>query len=338
MNGIIGMTDILLDTGLSLTQKDYLLTVRRSAGSLLEMINGVLDYSEIEAGKITVDPAPMYLRQNLEELLKNFSRPAYEKNLALRLEIDPAVPDFVFGDAPRLQQIIANLVGNAIKFTASGEVVLKLSRNASAASQIRFAVCDTGIGIAPGQLSKVFEAFAQADGSSTREFGGTGLGLTIASRLVEAMHGKLSLESTLGQGSCFHFSVCLTEPSRPALQLILLAEDNIVNQRVALRMLEKEGHHVIIAQNGKQAVEACRSQSFDLILMDVQMPEMDGIDATAEIRHLETGSQVPIIAFTAHATRERCLAAGMNGYLSKPLNKNDLLKILRELPEHCGIA
>jgi signal transduction histidine kinase len=352
MNGIIGLTEVLLDTDLSSIQRDFLATVKRSADSLLEIINDVLDFSTIEAGKMEILPAPFRLRQGLEYTMKALAVRAHQKNIGLRFEIVPAVPDWVVGDEGRLHQILVNLVGNAIKFTASGEVVLAVTLEKSNPKQLYFAVRDTGIGIAPDKQLVIFEAFSQADGSTTRPFGGTGLGLTIAARLVEAMEGKLWVESTLGVGSCFHFTVLVEQALEPMLdpyrprtptamngaavpRRILLAEDNPVNQRVAVRMLEKEGHKVVVTQNGREAVEAWRTQPFDLIFMDMQMPVMDGFEAASEIRRCEYGSHIPIVALTAHAMagdRERCLAAGMDDYLTKPIHKTDLIEIVTNLP------
>ena len=358
MNGIIGMTDIVLDTELSPSQRDYLATLRRSAGSLLGIINDVLDFSKIEAREIAVDPSAFNLRKCLEDTMKSFSLRAQEKDIALRLDIEPAIPAVMLGDEGRLRQILVNLIGNAIKFTAEGEVALEVSLERSSATEVHFAVRDTGIGIPMDKQSIIFDAFSQADGSTTRQFGGTGLGLTISARLAEAMQGHLSVESEPGQGSCFHFTICLEESTetlpdphphvvpRPAAtqvtdtpypaipRRILLAEDNVVNQRVAVRILEGAGHSVTVTPNGKEAVAAWRTSPFDLIFMDIQMPEMDGVEATTEIRRHEKGSHIPIVALTAHAMpgdQERCLAAGMDDYLAKPINKTDLLRIVAQL-------
>jgi CheY-like chemotaxis protein len=272
----------------------------------------------------------------------------------------------VVGDRTRLCQVITNLVGNAIKFTQVGEVVLVVARETLEADrlQLHFTVRDTGIGIPRDKLKTIFDPFSQADGSTTRKYGGTGLGLTISMRLVQAMQGNLWVESEPGKGSCFHFtasfgsaageeqpqhggpielqgpapSLTANDPARenrgPALQ-ILLTEDNIVNQRVALRILEKAGHSVVIAGNGREALHALERQPFDLVLMDVQMPEMDGLEAAALIRQNEkgTGRHVPIIAMTAHAMtgdQERCLAAGMDAYIAKPIRSGDLVKLVEE--------
>ena len=500
MNGILGMTELVLDTELTAEQRADLNTVRTSADSLLGVINEVLDFSKIEAGKMEIDPICFNLRDDLEETMKTMAVQAHEKNLELACDIKPTVPPRAIGDPMRLRQIIVNLVGNAIKFTAHGEVLLEASLESHAGNQLtlHFVVRDTGIGIAQEKQALIFEPFSQADGSTTRQYGGTGLGLTISARLAEAMHGTLWVESEPGKGSSFHFTIpmesaeeappapsiddvplagmavlivddnltnrriltdmlwlwqarptpaasaeeglslmrraseqghpftlvltdahmpgmdgfdlaaqiksspylaeavilmltsgqqqgdlarCrdlgvsgyLTKPVRraelraaiagafanharrqlalrenqngtavkpsplptaqPSGLRILLAEDNVVNQRVAVGILEKVGNHVVVTGNGREAIAAWRSQPFDVILMDVQMPEMDGFEATAAIRRAEAGTKVhiPIIAMTAHAMRgdrERCLAAGMDDYLSKPVRKGDLMEVI----------
>jgi signal transduction histidine kinase/DNA-binding response OmpR family regulator len=494
INGIMGMTELVLDTTLFAEQRDHLMMVKSSADSLLNIINDLLDFSKIEAGRMELNPACFNLWECLEDTMKFMAGRAHEKDLELVLDIKPTVPDLVIADAPRLRQIVVNLIGNAIKFTSRGEVVLEVSFDELADQQIElhFVIRDTGIGIAYDKQRLIFEAFSQADGSTTREFGGTGLGLTISARLVSAMQGELGVQSTPGKGSSFHFSICvelaavasrgdnvslrgmpvliidenattrrvltdlltfwqarpksastakeslnlmhqadeeghpftllladartlamdgldlalrtrrspplasvvvlltaeqrsdlacsqelgvsgyLTKPvrrselmamvqglvhndlplkqERPALAAkpavpdsllsagqsrkhILLAEDNVVNQRVAVRLLEKGGHEVVVASNGQEALAAWQRQQFDLILMDLQMPVMDGFEATLQIRRAESRSNahIPIVALTAHAMqgdREHCLSAGMDDYLSKPVRQSDLLEIV----------
>jgi two-component system, sensor histidine kinase and response regulator len=504
MNGVIGMTELVLDTDLTFEQRDYLKTAKMSAESLLTIINDILDFSKIEAGKLDLDPARFELHEMVEETMKTLALRAHEKGLELLCDINPAVPEYAIGDSARIRQVIINLVGNAIKFTEHGQVQLEVAVEAhqtveahqSDELRLHFTVTDTGIGIAPEKQQLVFEAFSQADSSTTRKFGGTGLGLTISSRLVDAMKGKIWLESEPGKGSTFHFTVSLgvsgseskplvedaslngtavlvvddnftnrriltemfwswqmkpteassgqealshlrraaergdpfalvitdvhmpqmdgfdlvqqikqtpdlagvvilmltsgekrgdlqrwreigaaahlmkpvrraelraaivkalrrpevdqaVEPTSSVSQSsnrktpaalrsrILLAEDNIVNQRVAARLLEKSGHSVVIVGNGKEAIAALHRESFDMVLMDVQMPEMDGFEATKAIRGDEAGQNkhIPIIAMTAHAMtgdKDRCLAAGMDGYVSKPIRAADLLKLIEQ--------
>ncbi|HLJ29536.1 MAG TPA: response regulator [Candidatus Angelobacter sp.] len=495
MNGILGMTELALDTDLSASQRDYLTLVKSSADGLLSLINDILDFSKIEAGKLTLDLRPFSLPAMVGETMKALSLRAHDKEVELAFEVDSDIPERLIGDPGRLRQVIVNLVGNAIKFTKQGEVVLTVTPEKSQGEEIVlcFSVRDTGIGIPADNLSRIFEAFEQADNSTTRQYGGTGLGLTIASRLVEMTHGRIWVESQPGQGSTFHFtasfakaSVPLEETTRLSLAalrdlrvlvvddnatnrrilksmllkwqmqpetaesgpealerlqqaaqkgtaysllivdghmpgmdgitllekirahrewnvgeimmltsaeqlgdskrcadlavseylikpiagsellqailrtlghstvpdgqkvisgamnngipaphplLILLAEDNAFNQRVAVGMLGRLGHGVTIANNGREAVELFAQSPYDLVLMDIQMPEMDGFRATELIRQEQqrSGRQVPIIAMTAHAMsgdREKCLAAGMDDYISKPISREELAHVL----------
>lgn len=497
MNGILGMTNLALGTDLSAEQREYLELVKASADSLLTVINDVLDFSKIEAGRLDLDETPFDLYALLEKTIKPFAVRALEKGLELLLDVRPATPRLVTGDPVRLRQILVNLLGNAVKFTERGEVELTVSPDPEGGGEgmVRFDVRDSGIGVPKDKQAAIFEAFSQADPSTTRRFGGTGLGLTISSRLAAMMGGKISVESDDGQGSTFHLtarlpvpldsvdepedsrlvalpvlivddnassrrilgasveqwgmrptlassavfalaclgeslengrlyplvlidsampemdglslaerirsnsrfeavkivmlvspgqtpetehcgalnvSACIIKPAGPVelkdaileamasrfseadtptpLSLdhangrqshlrILLAEDNTVNQTLACRLLEKWGHTVSIARNGREAVELLARPSrenFDVVLMDVQMPEMDGFDATTTIRRTEngTGTHVPIIAMTAHAMkgdRERCLDSGMDGYVSKPINAAELLRCIESL-------
>jgi two-component system, sensor histidine kinase and response regulator len=491
LNGIIGMTELTLETELTPEQRDYLETVRFSANSLLIVINDILDFSKIEAGKIELEEIRFDLGECIEGTLKTLALAAHEKGLELVCEVQPTVPETVIGDPGRLRQVLNNLLGNALKFTAEGEVGLKVQADVveERAATLQFIVSDTGVGIPAEKLPVIFDAFSQADSSTTRHYGGTGLGLTIAKRMVERMGGRMWVESEMGAGSRFHFTVRFATPAklpaalasqaspailhgvkvlivddnrtncrilegllarfgmnptavssaelaldelsaaqkaddayklvltdmhmpgmdgfglvenmkeRPELSIttimmltsggqtgdaarcgelgigvylvkpvrqtelrdaviaalqpkqqperksmaaipyqrgnrvkalqILLAEDNHVNQKVATRLLEKRGHHVVLANNGKEALEALAQSSFDLVLMDVQMPEMDGIEATLAIRAQEklTGLRQPIVAMTALALkgdRERCFAAGMDGYVSKPIDIEEL--------------
>jgi len=495
MNAIIGMTELTLDTSLTEEQREYLKLVHSSAIGLLTIINDVLDFSKIEAGRLDLERIELSLRQTLHDTLKALALRAHEKGIELVSDIHPSVPDKLIGDPVRLNQVLMNLLGNAIKFTSHGEVVLivNIKEFKNEHCILHFAVRDTGIGIPPDKLSVIFEAFSQADGSITRKYGGTGLGLTISTRLVELMGGKLTAESSPGAGSTFHFTATyglgkeepiinelpmkmlegktvlviddngtsrrvlqrmlthfqlvttiadsgesameyITSASKPfdyvvvdtqmpnidgfaILRLIrslfpvwssssivlmlssasqrgfiehhtdlpvssylykpvaqkdllhsllkpflggtqqnnhqynpsntgpninthvgakiLLAEDNVVNQRLALRMLEKLGYNITLAENGLNALQAVEREHFDLILMDVQMPVMGGFEATAKIREMEAKRKrrTPIIAMTAHAIqgyREKCLEGGMDGYISKPIHINSVRKTIEE--------
>jgi PAS domain S-box-containing protein len=350
LNGIIGMTDLALGTGLTAEQRDFLETTRFSADALLSVINDILDFSKIEAGKIQIEEVVFSLTDCVEGALKMMAQRASEKGLALLCKLAADVPQIVKGDPGRLRQVLLNLVGNALKFTAEGEVGVRVMVDAieEKGSILHFIVFDSGVGIAPDKFEMIFDSFNQADASTTRQFGGTGLGLTISRRLVQLMGGGMWVESELGAGSRFHFTVRLVPEARsPVIPKdtlpekgdvsrrlqILLAEDNRVNQKVATQLLKKRGHQVVHAGNGEEALGALAERSFDLVLMDVHMPGMDGIEATMAIREKEksTGLHQPIIAMTALAMtgdRERCLAAGMDGYLSKPIDLRKLDELL----------
>jgi signal transduction histidine kinase/CheY-like chemotaxis protein len=495
MNGILGMTELALDTDLTPTQRDYMGIVKSSADGLLSIINDILDFSKIEAGKLSLDPRSFALENSVAETMKTLSLRAHQKGLELAFEVDSSVPAYVLGDDGRLRQIMLNLIGNAIKFTSEGEVVLSVQRleQYPDGNIIQFSIRDTGIGVAPDKLARIFQAFEQADNSTTRHYGGTGLGLSICSRLVEMMQGRIWVESEQGKGSTFYFTARfgnseapakatvdlrmeelrgmralvvddnytnrrilhdmllqwkmfpeLADSGREALSMlhravaekrpyplvivdrhmpemdgftllekihaepvlgstaimmltsgdqpedprrcqqlgvagyaikpvsrqellrlvlktlgevhgeqepaapvplsvvkplapfqisILLAEDNVFNQKVALGLLGRMGHQVTLANNGEEAVALFAANSFDLVLMDIQMPEMDGFRATELLRQhqQETGIKVPIVAMTAHAMqgdRERCLAAGMDDYLSKPIGRKDLAAVI----------
>jgi signal transduction histidine kinase/ligand-binding sensor domain-containing protein/CheY-like chemotaxis protein len=368
MNGIIGMTDLALDSPLSIEQRECLGIVKLSADSLLSLVNDILDFSKIEAGKVDLEAIDFHLPDALEEVLKTVAWRVQEKGLALQCEIDDQVPLRVVGDRRRLAQVILNLVGNALKFTTAGAVTVSVKRIEAAAPgvHLHFQVRDTGIGIPADKQALIFEEFAQADSSTTRKYGGTGLGLAISQRLVHLMGGRIWVESAEGQGSTFHFTT-LVQPSekqgasvraeetataarvspdvggqaageRPSAdqrQLrILVADDVVVNQRVLQRMLEKLGHVVTVAANGQEAADISAGATFDLVLMDVQMPVMDGLASAAVIRTREGASHlhVPIIAVTAHALqgdKQRFLAAGMDGYISKPIDRAELLDMIK---------
>ena len=487
MNGILGMTELVLGTELNAEQRDYLGSVKFSADALLILINDILDFSKIEAGKLELETVEFSLRESLEPTFRALGLRANEKHLELHCLIAPDIPQVLVGDPGRLRQIVVNLVGNAVKFTEQGEVTVRVEPESAERDTVwlHISVSDTGIGISPEKQAAIFEAFTQADGSTARRYGGTGLGLTISRRLVELMGGRILLDSKLGQGSTFHFkarfglgkpvtapelenqvslagvpvlvvddnatnrrilgdvlrrwnmvptladsaatalkeleqaaerarpfsliladacmpetdgfdlvktirnrrlagapvimltsagrgcevsrcgelglAACLTKPVNhsdllnaiarilagkgcllnicriaPAAQRrlrILLAEDNMVNQKLAVRLLEKQGHDVAVASNGREALAAIEKQAFDVVLMDIQMPEMDGLEATKAVREHErrTGGHLPIIAMTAHAMKgdqELCLQAGMDNYISKPISSADLFAIL----------
>jgi signal transduction histidine kinase/CheY-like chemotaxis protein/streptogramin lyase len=374
MNGIIGMTELALDTDLNEEQREVLSVVKFSADSLLVVINDLLDFSKVEAGKLTLDPAPFSLAETTSDTVKLLAKSAHEKGLELTLTIAEDAPAVLVGDAGRLRQILTNLIGNAVKFTKRGEVAVSVETDTQDADSVclHFAVRDTGIGVPEDKLSAIFEPFEQADRSTTRRFGGTGLGLAISSRLVELMGGRIWVDSRVGEGSVFHFlarfgtrsteiqgntlahihdlhdvSVLVVDDNAMRERVshspaslasgrslhILVAEDNHINQRFASALLEKMGYQITIVENGRAAVRAVEEAEFDLVLMDVQMPEMDGLEATATIRKSEkhSVSRMPIIALTAHAMegdKQKFLAAGMDGYVSKPINREALEKAM----------
>ncbi len=353
MNGIIGLTGLLSGTDLSPEQRDWLQMVKQSADGLRVVIDDILDFSRIDAGKMDLDVADFDLRELLASAIRSIEDAAARKGLSVTSELTE-LPGTVRGDPARLRQVVVSLLANAVKFTEHGSIHVSAGV-ASAPSPERFefhlAVQDTGIGIPPEQQKQIFQAFRQADGSNSRKYGGMGLGLAICARLTAIMGGRIWLESEPGRGSVFHFTALLGRPaadagasssrtapaSDPAAKLrILLAEDNPVNRKLMLHLLERAGHSVVCAGDGRQAVDAYRRESFDIVLMDVQMPEMDGYESTAAIRNLERSARrhTPILAVTANAfsgDRERCLASGMDGYIAKPITPDQLFGAIGRL-------
>jgi signal transduction histidine kinase/ActR/RegA family two-component response regulator len=350
MNGIIGMASLLSESRLDGQQREMVETIQHSAASLLTVLNDILDFSKIEAGKLSVHRVDMDLRATIEGVVALLRFRAQEKGIGFGLEWDASVPRMVRADPDRIRQIITNLAMNAIKFTEKGSVrIVVAPEESESGMRVRISVVDTGIGIAPEVASKLFRPFTQADGATTRKYGGTGLGLAISRQLVHLMGGEIGLISEPGKGSTFWLSLPLdvsavqqlpaVKAVAPAVQCdaaqrpakILLVEDNPINCRVAERLLTKLGHSICTVNNGLEACRIARKEQFDVILMDVQMPEMDGFQATAEIRRSESARRTPIIALTASAMegdRERCLAIGMDDYLSKPLNPAQLAEVI----------
>jgi signal transduction histidine kinase/ActR/RegA family two-component response regulator len=359
MNGVLGMTELALGSEPPEEIRECLQTIQRSGEALLALINDILDLSKIEAGRLEIESAPFGLADTLRDVRALFVPRAREKGVALECRVAAGVPDALVGDPVRTRQVLTNLIGNAIKFTDRGEVVVTVVREHAEGDAVvlHFAVRDTGIGIPADKQAHIFEPFAQADGSTTRRYGGTGLGLSISRELAQRQGGRVWVESEEGRGSTFHFTarfaVATGTESRPAVEppvavsapgpgrdprplRVLLAEDNPVNRRIAIAMLERRGWVVVVAEDGAQAVAAVEREAFDVVLMDVQMPNLDGFEATAVIRRREaaTGEHVPIVALTAHALLEdedRCLAAGMDAFLSKPLRAHDLTAMVERL-------
>jgi signal transduction histidine kinase/CheY-like chemotaxis protein len=361
MNGIIGFTDLALDTSLEPTQRSYIETVRRSAQSLLVIINEILDFSKIESGKMELECIPVDWQALVHHALQGLAVEASQKGVAVSCKLADQMPLDCLGDPGRISQVLSNLCHNAVKFTDSGFVAVKVqARHVDANScEVRVAVRDTGIGIAPEKHAAVFNAFSQGDASTTRQFGGTGLGLTISKRLVEGMGGRMWLESAPGQGSTFYFSLPLQRsthnllpppvgagpqafeqvrqaPQRtvqPSCLQVLLVEDNPINQLLAKAILTNLGHQVETAGDGREALDLFATRQWDMVLMDIHMPVMSGLDATRHIRQQEApGRHTPIIATTAgamEADRAACMAAGMDDYLAKPY-KPQLLQALLE--------
>ncbi len=354
MHGILGMAHLALGAETPQEAQEHVKTLCGAAKGLLHVINDILDFSKIEAGKLSLESISFSVRHLIDQTRNMLTLQAEAKGLVLHCEVAADVPDSLLGDPMRLLQVLVNLIGNAIKFTQAGSVKLEVTQTLveqpGGRACLVFRVSDTGIGIPPEQQEIIFEAFAQADGGVTRRFGGTGLGLTICSQLVQLMGGRLSVESAPNAGSVFQFTCTLGRDHEPepvvpqeesaeveAPMRILLAEDNPVNQLFARKLLTRRGHQVRVVANGAEAVQAWEEAEFDLILMDEQMPEMGGVEAVRRIRAREAGAggrRIPIVALTASAMkgdRERFLAAGMDAYLPKPFTAEDLYMVIRHL-------
>jgi TMAO reductase system sensor TorS len=348
MNGVIGTLQLLSDTTLAPEQQEYVNTAHKSAHSLLTILNDILDLSKIEAGKLNIELIPLDLREIVSELITLHTMTAEEKCIQLYAEIDDKLPQVLIGDPTRLRQIMANLVSNAVKFTDKGHVLVRIkvvSRDDNSAD-IRLEVEDTGVGIRDDIKDELFNEFTQADGSTTRKYGGTGLGLAIVRQLVEMMHGQFGVDSVPGEGSTFWFRITLpigeaqatTQPGSSEQAVkgllqghVLLVEDNPINQMVAQKMLEKIGLESTLAGDGQEALNRLEQDRFDAVLMDCQMPVMDGFEATRRIREQSALTRLPVIAMTANVMegdREKCIEAGMNDYIGKPVVEADLKKTL----------
>jgi len=363
MNGIMGMTSLLDTTALNKEQRGYIDTIRSCGESLLTVMNNIFDFSAIESGALSLEEKSTDIRTCVEGVIDMFMARSLNADILLHAQIDDDVPARVLTDGQRLRQVLINIVGNAVKFTRQGEIRVRVfvARQpqpiGSSPGQVTlgFEIKDTGIGIMPSQSNRLFQPFAQVDSSVTRKYGGIGLGLSISQRLVELMNGRINVESHPGAGSTFTFTILArpvqirtmpsNSPTIPPLAekyplRILLAEDNPINQQLALIILNKMGYEPSVAANGKEVLDHLRKASFDLVFMDVQMPEMDGLEATRRIR-TGNGSQPVIIAITANVTRqdrEECLAEGMNDYLSKPVDLEQLTYMLEKWGHQIGLT
>lgn len=354
MNGIIGMTDITLMTDLREEQRQYLTIVKSSTMALLRVLDDILDYSKIEAGKITLEKVPFNLQDTIHEVLELFDTGAKQKGLHVTLHVDRSIPDQIIGDSVRLRQVLSNLVGNGIKFTDQGEIVINVSieEKLNEKIKLKFTIRDTGIGIPEGKLDKLFKRFSQVDDSHTRQFGGTGLGLAISKKITEILDGEIGVESKENVGSTFFFTAVfglqeeeITERGsahnesiqhkNSEYRKILVAEDDLVSRNMVTLILKRNGFEVIAVENGKQAVAAFEQEEIDLILMDINMPYLDGYAATDMIRVKEKKVKfsTPIIAMTAYALKgdqEKCLSAGMDDYISKPINIKEFINVINK--------
>jgi len=366
MNAVLGMASMMEGTKLTADQRDFVETIRQSGETLMDIINDILDFSKIEAGRIDMESIPLQPRNLVNETINLLRLKAENKRLYLRSVVDDDVPKTLIGDPTRIRQILINLVGNAIKFTSKGGIDLRVELDGSGESSVRlrFSVSDTGIGIPKDRMERLFRPFSQVDASTTRNYGGTGLGLAISSKLSELMNGRMWVESTTGKGSTFYFEIEILNPPKedsvtttadnndsnddtafvdPANVKLLLAEDNAINSKVAMLLLRRAGYNPDLAENGKQVLEAFKHKHYDIVLMDVQMPEMDGLTATRKLRKVlgNKGNQPFIIALTASAGKpdhNRCIDAGMDAFLPKPIRVNDMLALLKTAPMHQNCA
>ena len=359
LNGIIGMADLaLMDENNTESQTERLNDIRQSGESLLDIINEILDISKIEANKLILEEVEFNTRDLIKKIEKLLSVKTFRKELEFTTNISSDMPDILIGDPLRIRQILINLAGNAIKFTNKGSVSInvKLLKKEKNNLKIEFSVEDTGIGISKEKIAYLFESYSQAEKSTARRHGGTGLGLTISKKLVEMMDGTIEVESEIGKGSKFYFIIELkqgktlkatdkssiknqeTEKEKTSFKQlsVLIVEDQLINRKIIFQLLKRKGHKITSAENGKIALEKAKSEKFDMIFMDIQMPEMDGLEATKLIRKFEKDNKThtPIIAMTAHAMKgdkEVCLAAGMNHYVTKPINPAELYSVIEKL-------
>jgi signal transduction histidine kinase/CheY-like chemotaxis protein len=355
MNGVLGMMDIVLDSALTAEQREQLETAQRCANSLLALLNDVLDLSKIEAGKMVLERIPFDLKVLIEDVVRAQRPKASKKGITIGVDVSPELSRRITADPLRIRQVISNLLSNAVKFTERGSVKVRAARmTIEGTQQLVIEVIDTGVGIPKDKQALIFEKFTQADGSISRKYGGTGLGLAITKKLVDMHDGHISVESEVGRGSTFRlrfpsgiflvqsgaeieplaaFEARVEKPNSQSGRSILVVEDNHVNQRVVTAILRKKGFHVDIANHGREALDYLDLLSYGLILMDVQMPILDGLETTRIIRRDSRFATLPIVAMTAHAMsgdRERCLASGMNGYIAKPVNPTTLVRTVEE--------
>ena len=349
LNGIFGLADLLLETKLEGDQKEYVESVRTCAEKLFEVLNATLEYSALSAGNAQLYEAEFRLEDTLAAVVLQHLPKAVDKGLKLLFHCDNSVPETAVGDAIRIREVLNHLLGNALKFTSTGHIDVEV--HCASGERLQVIVADTGIGIEPARQAVIFEAFHQLDGGLAREYSGIGLGLAICQKQVQLLGGKLELESKLGAGSTFRFSVPLHLPvaddiAQPQMAKaaaasasahhasVLVVEDNQVAQRIVHRTLAKHNYHVVSAMSGMEAIKAVESTTFDLILMDLQMPGMDGIEAAFQIRQTQNGKNTPIVAFTANSSaeyREMCRQAGFQGFLAKPVNVVDLVSTVDDV-------